>query len=329
MMIIKLPDGGKAEARGGRPLKEALAELDYQLMDRIVGAKLDGELFDLHWPLLQEAEVELVPFDSEEAREIYRHSLAHVLAQAVKRLIPEAKLGIGPAIADGFYYDFDLPEHLSPEDLESIAEEMEKIIGEDHPFERLEAPKEDARGMMEERGEPYKLELLEEIEDERVSLYRDGEFIDLCRGPHVLRTGQLKNFKLLEVAGAYWRGDEGNRMLQRIYGTAFYRKEELENYLRQLKEAAERDHRKLGRELDLYSIHQEGGSGLVFWHPKGARIRTAIEDFWRAEHRRGGYELVYTPHIGKAGLWERSGHLDFYRENMYSPIDIESQKYTI
>ncbi|MFQ6117867.1 MAG: TGS domain-containing protein, partial [Candidatus Bipolaricaulia bacterium] len=189
-MIIKLPDGGKVEARGGRPLKEILAELDPELMERVVGAKLDGELCDLHLPLPDGAEVELIPIDSEEAREIYRHSLSHVLAQAVKRLIPEAHLGIGPAIADGFYYDFDLPEHLSPEDLERIAAEMERIIREDYPFERLEVSKDEARRVFEERGESYKLELLEEIEDEQVSLYKDGEFIDLCRGPHILRTGQ-------------------------------------------------------------------------------------------------------------------------------------------
>jgi len=326
-MIIKLPDGGKVETRGGRPLKEILAELDPKLKERIIGAKLDGELCDLHQLLPDGAEVELIPIDSEEAREIYRHSLSHVLAQAVKRLIPEAKLGIGPAIADGFYYDFDLPEHLSPEDLGKIADEMKRIIEEDYPFERREVSKEEARQVFEERGEPYKLELLEEIEDKQVSLYQDGEFIDLCRGPHGLSTGQIKHFKLLDIAGAYWRGNEKNRMLQRIYGTAFYHEEDLEKHLKRLEEAARRDHRKLGRQLDLYSIQEEGGTGLIYWHPQGARVRTIIEDFWRAEHFKAGYDLVYTPHIGRAGLWERSGHLDFYRENMYSPIDIEGQKY--
>ncbi len=242
-------------------------------------------------------------------------------------MIPEAKLGIGPAIAEGFYYDFDLPESLSHEDLERIAKEMDRIIREDHPFERIEVPKEEARRIFSERGETYKLELLDGIEDERVSLYKDGEFLDLCRGPHMLRTGQVKHFKLLEVAGAYWRGDERNKMLQRVYGTAFYKKEELEAYLKQLEEAAKRDHRRLGRELDLYNTYDEGGTGLIYWHPKGARVRLIIEDFWRAEHLRNGYELVYTPHIGRARLWERSGHLDFYRENMYAPIEIEGQEY--
>jgi threonyl-tRNA synthetase len=326
-MVIKLPDGGKVEAQGGRPLKEVLAELDAELLGQVVGAKLDGELLDLHQPLPNGAEVELVPIDSEEACEIYRHSLSHVLAQAVKRLVPEAKLGIGPAIADGFYYDFDLPDHLSPEDLERIAEEMERIIREDYPFERLEVSKDEARQIFEERGESYKLELLEEIEDEQVSLYKDGEFIDLCRGPHMLSTGQVKHFKLLDIAGAYWRGDERKKMLQRIYGTAFYHREDLESYLKRLEEAMRRDHRKLGRELDLYSTQEEGGTGLIYWHPKGARVRTLIEDFWHAEHFKAGYDLVYTPHIGRAHLWERSGHLDFYRENMYAPIDIEGQEY--
>ncbi|MGQ9477669.1 MAG: threonine--tRNA ligase [Candidatus Bipolaricaulia bacterium] len=329
MVSIRFPDGGEVQAEGGRPLKEILAELKLQPeLNSIAGAKLrDGELIDLHQPLPDEAKVELVLLDSPEAREIYRHSLSHILAQAVKRLIPEAKLAIGPAIAEGFYYDFDLPESLSHEDLERIAKEMERIIREDHPFERIEVSKDEARKIFSERGEAYKLELLDGIEDERVSLYKDGEFLDLCRGPHMLRTGQVRHFKLLEVAGAYWRGDERNKMLQRVYGTAFYKKEELEAYLKQLEEAAKRDHRRLGRELDLYNTYDEGGTGLIYWHPRGARVRLIIEDFWREEHLRNGYELVYTPHIGRARLWEKSGHLDFYRENMYAPIEIEGQEY--
>jgi threonyl-tRNA synthetase len=326
MVNIRFPDGREVQAEGGRPLKEILAELQPRAKS-IIGAKLDGELIDLHQAVPDGAEVELVPIDSPEAREIYRHSLSHILAQAVKRLIPEAKLAIGPAIEDGFYYDFDLPESLSHEDLEKIAKEMERIIREDHPFERLEVPKDEARRIFSEKGEKYKLELLDEIPDEEVSLYKDGEFLDLCRGPHMLRTGQVRHFKLLEVAGAYWRGDERNKMLQRVYGTAFYRKEELEAYLKQLEEAAKRDHRRLGRELDLFNTYDEGGTGLIYWHPKGARVRLTIEDFWRAEHLKNGYELVYTPHIGRARLWEKSGHLDFYRENMYAPIDIEGQEY--
>jgi threonyl-tRNA synthetase len=326
MVNIRFPDGREVQAEGGRPLKEILAELQPRAKS-IIGAKLDGELIDLHQAVPDGAEVELVPIDSPEAREIYRHSLSHILAQAVKRLIPEAKLAIGPAIEDGFYYDFDLPESLSHEDLERISKEMERIIREDHPFERLEVPKDEARRIFSEKGEQYKLELLDEIPDEEVSLYKDGEFLDLCRGPHMLRTGQVRHFKLLEVAGAYWRGDERNKMLQRVYGTAFYRKEELEAYLKQLEEAAKRDHRRLGRELDLFNTYDEGGTGLIYWHPKGARVRLTIEDFWRAEHLKNGYELVYTPHIGRARLWEKSGHLDFYRENMYAPIDIEGQEY--
>ncbi len=332
-MRIKLPDGREVEVRGGggRPLKELLAELDEdgKLLERVAGAKLipGGELVDLHTPLKDDAQVELIPLDSEEAREIYRHSFSHILAQAVKRLFPEALLGIGPAISEGFYYDFDVPESFSPEDLERIAREMGRIVEEDHPFERLEVPKEEARKLFAERGERYKLEILDELPDETVTLYRDGDFVDLCRGPHILRTGQVRHFKLLDVAGAYWRGDERRPQLQRIYGTAFYLEEELEEFLRRREEAAKRDHRKLGRELDLYSTHEEGGAGLIYWHPKGARVRAIIEDFWREEHFKAGYELVYTPHIGRAHLWERSGHLDFYRENMYAPIEIEGQEF--
>lgn len=334
-MIIKLPNGKRFEHRGGGALKDIVDELDPDLSGKVIGAKLNGELIDPHQELAEEiqsqdAELELVTIDSEAGKEIYRHSMSHILAQAVKRLFPQAKLGIGPSIEDGFYYDFDVPNSFTPEDLEEITKEMEKIIEEDHPFERLSVSREEARRRLEEMGESYKLELLEEIEklqDEQISFYKSGEFIDLCRGPHSLSTGQVKHFKLLEIAGAYWRGNERNPMLQRIYGTAFYRKEELEEYLEQLEQAVKRDHRKLGRQLDLFSTHEEGGTGLIYWHPKGGRIRAIIENFWREEHYKGEYEIVYTPHIGKRLLWERSGHLDFYREYMYSPINIEGQEY--
>ncbi len=255
-----------------------------------------------------------------------RHSAAHVMADAVLEVFPEAKLAIGPPIEDGFYYDFELPRPLTPEDLKEIEERMRAIIAADHPFIREEVSKEEARRLFADQ--PYKLEILDEIPDEKVSLYRHGKFVDLCRGPHVESTGKIKAFKLLNVAGAYWRGDERRPMLQRIYGTAFETEAELEAYLKRLEEAARRDHRRLGRELDLFSIHHEEiGAGLVLWHPKGGRIREIIEEFWRRLHREAGYELVYTPHIGRARLWEISGHLDFYRENMYQPIEVEGQEY--
>jgi threonyl-tRNA synthetase len=263
-----------------------------------------------------------------EARlEKMRHSAAHVMAEAVQALFPGAKFGIGPAIEDGFYYDFELSRALVPEDLVAIEAKMREIIDANFPFIREEASKAKARKLFSEQ--PYKLELIEELPDETVTIYRQGTFVDLCRGPHVNSTGEIKAFKLTTIAGAYWRGDEKCPMLQRIYGVCFDAQPELENYLARLAEAAKRDHRKLGKELDLFSIHEEAGPGLVHWHPKGALVRQIIEDFWKVEHRKRGYEIVYTPHIAKLNLWKTSGHWDFYRENLYSPMDIEGQEYIV
>lgn len=256
-----------------------------------------------------------------------RHSAAHVMAQAVQELFPEAKFGIGPAIEDGFYYDFELPRALVPEDLSKIEARMREIIAAKLPFIREEVSRNEARQIFADQ--PYKLELIEEIPDDKVTIYRQGSFVDLCRGPHVEVTSEIKAFKLVNIAGAYWRGDETRPMLQRIYGVAFETEEELEDYLARLAEASKRDHRKLGKDLDLFSIHEEAGPGLVMWHPKGALIRQLIEDFWKEEHRRRGYEIVYTPHIAKLNLWKTSGHWDFYRENLYSPMDVEGQQYII
>ncbi len=262
-----------------------------------------------------------------EKLEIMRHSAAHVMAEAVLSLFPDAKLGIGPAIADGFYYDFDLPRPLSPDDLPIIEDKMREIITADLPFIRKEITKEEARTIF--ATQPYKLELIEEIPDEKVSVYQQGSFVDLCRGPHVPSTGEIKAFKLTHIAGAYWRGDEKRPMLQRIYGVAFATREALDEHLKKLDEAARRDHRKLGRDLDLFSIHEEAGPGLVHWHPKGATIRRIIEDFWKEEHIRHGYDLVYTPHIAKLDLWKTSGHWEFYRASLYSPMEIDEQEYII
>ncbi len=261
--------------------------------------------------------------------EILRHSASHILAQAVKRLFPEARLGIGPPIKDGFYYDFDVPRPFTPKDLEKIEEEMRKIVEEDFPFIKKVVPKEEAKRFFQKKGEKYKIELLEEIPAQEVSLYEDGEFVDLCRGPHVKSTGEVKYFKLLSVAGAYWRGDEKNPMLQRIYGTAFFSQEELEDYLRKLEEAKKRDHRVVGKELDLFSLQEEAGAGLIFWHPKGAVIRRVIEEFWYEEHRKRGYKIVYTPHIMRKELWVRSGHWEFYRENMFPPMELPEAEYIL
>jgi len=249
------------------------------------------------------------------------------MAEAVLSMFPEAKLGIGPPIDTGFYYDFDLPRSLTLDDLAVIEERMRQSISGDHPFVQQEVSKEEARRLFAQQ--PYKLELIEEIADEKVSTYRHGDFLDLCAGPHLASTGQVQAFKLTSIAGAYWRGDERRPMLQRIYGALFETEEELADHLRRLEEAQRRDHRRLGRELDLFSFHEEFGPGLVYWHPKGGRIRTIIEDLWRQEHYKAGYEIVYTPHLGKAALWDVSGHLDFYRENMYAPMDVDGQEYFV
>ncbi|MCH8920752.1 MAG: threonine--tRNA ligase [Chloroflexi bacterium] len=261
----------------------------------------------------------------DERLERLRHSAAHIMAEAVLEMFPDAKIGIGPPIDTGFYYDFGLPRTLTPDDLPVIEEKMRRRVKSDVPFVREEVSKDEARKLFAEQ--PYKLELIDEIADETMSLYKHDKFVDLCQGPHVERTGQVQAFKLMSIAGAYWRGHERNPMLQRIYGALFETEEELQGHLEQIEEAFRRDHRRLGRELDLYSIHEEYGPGLVYWHPKGGRVRTIIEDFWRQEHYKHGYELVYSPHIGRSSLWETSGHLDFYAESMYSPMDVDGQDY--
>jgi len=330
---IVFPDGVERDVTQGARLRDALGLVDDpSLVKGVVGAQLEGELLDLQTPLTRDGTLTFVKLkdDTPEAKLLYRHSFSHVLAQAVKRLYPEVKLAIGPAIDSGFYYDFDVPEPFTPEDLDKISAEMKKIVKENHRFERLETSVDEARQQLEQADEPYKLELLEEFAQrgEAISFYRDGEFVDMCRGPHIGYTKQVKHFKLLEVAGAYWRGDEHNKMLQRIYGTAFLKKEDLEHHLWQLEEAKKRDHRRLGRELDLFSIHPDTvGSGLILWHPKGALMRHLAEEHCKNRHLDGGYDFVYTPHIGRAVLWETSGHLDFYKDGMYAPIDIEGQQY--
>jgi len=260
--------------------------------------------------------------------ETMRHSASHVMAEAVASLFPGTKLGIGPPTDGGFYYDFDLPRPLTPEDLPAIEAKMREIVAADLPFTREEADKDRARQVF--AAQSYKLELINDLPDSEVlTIYRQGSFVDLCRGPHLSSTGRVGPFKLLSIAGAYWRGDEHRPMLQRIYGTAFESQESLDEYLHKLEEAERRDHRKLGKELELFSIHEEAGPGLVLWHPKGAMVRKVIEDFWKEEHLKRGYEIVYTPHIFKVGLWKTSGHWEMYRENLYSPMDVDGQEYII
>jgi len=293
--------------------------------------KVDEELKDI--ALLEvpgsQSTVELIGSASKEGLEIYRHSTSHILAHAVKELFPDVKLAIGPSIEDGFYYDFDRAVPFTPDDLIQIEKKMKELIKKNSPFVRKTLSRTEAIELFRKMGEEYKVELLQDIQDDAVSIYEEGGFVDLCRGPHLLKTGRVKAFKLLSIAGAYWRGDEKNKMLQRIYGTAFVDKEELKAYLNFLEEVKKRDHRKLGKELDLFSISDEIGPGLILWHPNGAIIRKTIEDFWRNEHQKADYKLLFSPHIARLNLWQRSGHWDFYRENMYSPMEIDEIAYEL
>ncbi|MFP4589005.1 MAG: threonine--tRNA ligase [Candidatus Acetothermia bacterium] len=331
-MQLELPDGSNLEVEPGSTVLEVAHQIGPGLGKATVGARLNGDLLDLRDEVPQEGGFEVITTDSPKALEIHRHTASHVMAQAVKRLYPEAKLAIGPAIEDGFYYDFDLEEPLSEEDFADISSAMDVIIEEDYEIERFQLELKEAKELLNENGETYKLELLQGLEksgEEKATFYRQGEFTDLCRGPHLQNTGQLKHYKLLDVAGAYWRGDENREMLQRIYGTAFPQKDQLEDFLHKRKEAKERDHRKLGPELDLFTIHPEVGPGMIYWHPKGARIRKIMEDYWEQKHLDSGYELVSTPHLGKESLWQKSGHLDHFKENMFPPMKSGKEKYYV
>ncbi|MBP1712896.1 MAG: threonyl-tRNA synthetase / Ser-tRNA(Thr) hydrolase [Deltaproteobacteria bacterium] len=320
--------GGKTQAfpRGILP-RDILKEMPGNSgKEKVISAKFSGSPWDLQTPLNQDGELEWVTLDSAEGLETLRHSTSHVMAQAVKSLFPEAKITIGPAIKEGFYYDFDLDHRFSPDDFPRIEEKMQEIISQDLPISRRIMGREEAIRYFQDRGEPFKAELIAELPDATLSLYQQGEFVDLCRGPHLPSTGRIPAFKLTSLAGAYWRGDERNKMLQRIYGTAFPTKEALEKHLHLLEEAKRRDHRKLGRELDLFSINDEAGAGLVIYHPKGALLRMLLEDFEKTEHLKRGYQIVIGPQILKLDLWKRSGHYDNYRDKMYF-TEVEGQEY--
>jgi threonyl-tRNA synthetase len=295
-----------------------------------VAARVDGRLLDLTAALPGESKVEVLSFADEAGREVHRHTASHVMAQAVQEIFPDARLAIGPAIEEGYYYDFDTHTTFQPEDLARIEKRMREIVARDLPLRRQELTRPEAIALFKARNEKYKVELIEGLpESEAISLYHQGDFVDFCRGPHLPSTGWLKAFKLLSVAGAYWRGDERNPMLQRIYGTAFPDQAQLDEFVRLREEAEKRDHRRLGRELDLYSTPEQLGGGLVLWHPKGALVRYLIEEFWRKEHFKRGYHLVFSPHIARAHLWETSGHLQFYRDGMYGPIMIDEDEYRL
>ena len=326
---ISFPDGSSHELPEGMTAREALTQVMGTLPSEVFAVKLDGVPRDLDTPLHSASSLEPVTFASPDGKDIYRHSSTHIMAQAVKDCFPTVNLTIGPAIEEGFYYDFAFERPFTPEDLERIERRAYEIIESDFPITRLEMPKSEAIQLFKNQGEAYKVELLEGIDDQVISMYQQGEFIDLCRGPHVGSTGKITALKLLSSAGAYWRGDERNPMLQRIYGTSFPSQEELDKHLAKLEEIKRRDHRKLGKELDLFSIQDETGPGLILWHPKGALIRLLIENFWREQHIKHGYELVYSPHVARLDLWKTSGHVDYYQENMFAPMAVESSEYQL
>jgi len=325
LINVQLPDGSKRELPSGATVADLAASIGAGLAKAALAGQVDGELVDLSAPLADGATVAIITEKSPEALDIIRHSTSHLMAQAVKELFPAAKVTIGPSVENGFYYDFDVETPFTPEDLEKIEKRMAELAAAGQPLQRKVMSAAEAIAFFEQMGEPYKKELIEDIGAEQVSIYSQGGFADLCRGPHVPNTNKLKAFKLLSIAGAYWRGNENNRMLQRIYGTAFVDKKELEAYLHRLEEAKRRDHRKLGRELDLFSFSDEVGPGFAIWHPKGAMLRTLLEDFERKEHLKRGYDIVVGPQILKTELWQRSGHYDNYRENMYfTEVDEQS-----
>ncbi|WP_041715764.1 threonine--tRNA ligase [Acetivibrio clariflavus] len=317
MIKVTLKDGSVKEYNKGITIKEVAESISAGLARVALAGEVDGKVKDLSYELNEDCKLNLLTFDDDGGKHAYRHTSSHILAQAVKRLYPNVKLAIGPAIDNGFYYDFDVERPFSVEELAQIEEEMKKIIKEDLKLERFTLPRDEAIKFMEEKGESYKVELIRDLpEGETISFYKQGEFVDLCAGPHVESTGKIKAFKLLSVAGAYWRGNEKNKMLQRIYGTAFSKKSELDEYLFRLEEAKKRDHRKLGKELDLFDIYEEG-PGFPFFMPKGMVLRNILESYWREEHQARGYQEIRTPIILNEDLWHRSGHWDHYKENMY------------
>jgi len=327
---IELPDGSHKEVPRGQTPLDVARSIAEGLARRSVAAKIDGVLTDLTTPLESDCRLEIVTLDSADGLEVYRHSTAHLMAQAVKELFGrDVQVTIGPAIENGFYYDFFSDKHtFTPEEFDQIEKKMEELAKADLPIERSVVSREEAIELFRSMGEDYKVQLIEDLDQATVSLYRQGDFVDLCRGPHLPSTGLIKAFKLTSVAGAYWRGDEKNAMLQRLYATAFPNKKDLRSYLNRLEEARKRDHRKLGRELDLFSFSEEAGAGLVIWHPRGALLRTLLEDFERKEHLRRGYDIVQGPQILRTELWKTSGHYENYRENMYF-TEVDEQSYGI
>ena len=328
---ITFPDGNTKEYDEGVTGYEIAENISPKLAKEALAVKVNGNVIDLTRPLKNDNSIKFLSFNDNEGQEVYWHSTSHLMAHAVKELYPEAKFGVGPAIDAGFYYDIDINSVLHEDDLKKIEDKMIELSKDDNHFERVELSKEKAIKLFEEKDDEYKLELLSGMDEnnETISIYNEGTFTDLCRGPHLPSVGKIKYVKLLNISGSYWRGDEKNKQLQRIYGISFPKKKMLDDFLYMVEEAKKRDHRKLGKQLDLFSIHEEAGAGLIYWHPKGARVRTEIENFWRKAHQDNGYELLYSPHIGKSWLWETSGHLDYYKDSMYAEMEVDEQDYYI
>lgn len=329
LIDITLPDGSIKQLEAGSSILDVAAAIGPRLAQAALAGKVDGQLADLGARLSGPAKVEILTNKSPEALEIVRHSTAHLLAAAVQQLYPGTKVTIGPAIDTGFYYDFDMPKPMTEDDLPAVEKKMAELMAAGDAFVRRELPAAEAVALFEGMGETYKSEIIRDLGAPTVSCYKVGGFDDLCRGPHIPTSKHVPAFKLLSVAGAYWRGDEKNKMLTRVYGTAFLSQAELDAHLKQVEESKKRDHRRLGKELDLFSFHEDAGPGLVYWHPKGAMVRKLIEDFWRDQHIAAGYGFVNSPHIGRAHLWQTSGHLENYKDGMYSPMDIDGQDYYI
>ncbi|AKJ95302.1 threonyl-tRNA synthetase [Thioalkalivibrio versutus] len=330
MPAITLPDGSRREFDHPVTVLDVAKDIGPGLAKATLAGKVDGELVDARHEIDTDAALAIVTDRDPEGVEIIRHSTAHLMAQAVKQLFPDAQVTIGPTIENGFYYDFAYDRGFTPEDLEKIEKRMKELAKQDLPVERSLMDRDEAVKYFRDMGEAYKAEIIASIpQGENISLYKQGDFVDLCRGPHIPSTGKLKAFKLTKVAGAYWRGDSDNEMLTRIYGTAWPNKDQLKEHLDRLKEAERRDHRKIGQELDLFSIQDEAGGGLVFWHPKGARIRREIEKYWYDMHEKAGYDFVVSPHIANLELWKTSGHADFYAESMYEPMEDEHQSFQL
>lgn len=330
-ITLTLPDGSQREYPSGTTGRDVAASIGKRLAADALAIKVNGQVRDLARPIIEDASISILTWDSPEGKQVFWHSSAHVMAQAVQEVLPGTKVAIGPPIEEGFYYDFEPPRPFTPDDLEKFEKRMAEIAAEDAPFVRHEVSADEARQIFAKMNEPYKLEILKKVDDagDQVSYYTSSRFLDLCRGPHIPTTGRIKALKLTNIAGAYWRDAEGNPQLQRIYGVSYPDHKALEDFIKRKEEAEKRDHRRLGKQLKLFSIQEDSGAGLVLWHPKGAFIRRIIEEFWFRRHQESGYELVYSPHIARLKLWDVSGHTGFYSDNMFPPFDVENNPHQL